>query len=377
MSQKERDRMLVMGQVESGVYGLVEAGERMGVSYRQAKRIWSSWRENREGGLRHGLRGQASNRRLDEAYRTAVLAAYRARYLDFGPTLATEKLVQFEGLAVSAETLRRWLHEEHLLLPRVAQRAHRRRRARREHFGELVQMDGSDHAWFEGRGARGCLMVMVDDATGRTLAHLAGQETTQAAFAVLGQWIARHGVPRALYVDRKSVYVAQRAPTVEERRQGSGALTDFSRACFRLGIQIIAAHSPQAKGRVERRNGLLQDRWVKELRLAGVSDIAAANAMLGPFLEGLNKRFAIEPASLLDRHRPAPTAETLNEIFCREWRRVLQNDWTVSVDNQRYQIERQPDLPRPQTLLTVRRRWNGTVRIFHNERILQYTTNST
>jgi transposase len=373
MSAKERARMLILGQVESGALDLVEASKRMQVSYRQAKRLWARWLESREGGLTHRLRGQASNRQLDDAFRAVVLSLYRTLYWDFGPTLASEKMAERDGVAVHPETLRRWLHEEHLWVPRREPRRHRRRRARRSCFGELVQMDGSDHAWFEDRAGRSCLMVMVDDATGRTLGRFAAQETTAAAFEALRQWIVRYGVPQALYVDRKSLYVAQRPPTAEERRQGSGALTDFGRACFRLGIQIIPAHSPQAKGRVERRNGLLQDRLVKELRLAGIADFAQANALLGPFMERLNDRFAVPPLSPLNAHRPAPTDAVLNEILCWEWRRVLQNDWTVTLNNQRYQIERQPDLPKPRTPLTIRRCQDGTVRILHEERPLKIT----
>jgi len=267
MSAKERKRLVVMEQVKGGGLKLVEGADRMGVSYRQAKRIWARFRLAGASGLVHAGRDRVSNRRIDPVFREQVLGLYREYYRDFGPTLACEKMAERDGVVVHRETLRRWLIEACLWSGRRAWRKHRRRRPRRGHFGELVQLDGSEHAWFEDRAPRSCLMVMVDDATGRTEALMAPAETGQAAFAVLRQWIERHGVPAALYTDRKNIYVTDREPTAEEKRLGKGALTDFGRACQRLGIEIVTAHSPQAKGRVERRNGVFQDRLVKELRL--------------------------------------------------------------------------------------------------------------
>jgi transposase len=372
MSAKERQRLVIMGQVETKGLRLQEGAEAMGVSYRQAKRLWRRYRERGARGLVHGLRGRISNRRTDPAARERIVAAYRRGYGDFGPTLASEKLAERDGLTVNRETLRRWLHEERLWVSKRALRRHRKQRQRRTSFGELVQLDGSHHAWFEDRAAPCCLMVMVDDATGRTVARLGAQETTRAAFEVLRLWVERYGLPQALYTDQKSLYEALRAPTEAEKRQGSGALTDFGRACFRLGIRLIPAHSPQAKGRVERKNGVLQDRLVKELRLAGLADRDGANALLPDFLEALNERFAVAPRSPIDSHRPAPPPQVLADLLCWELERTVQNDYTVAYQGRAYQIENQPGLPRPRARVTVRRRLDDTVALLYRDQPLEF-----
>jgi len=390
MSRKERRRLQVMGRVETGSLRLTEAADLMGVSYRQAKRIGARYREHGSAGLLHASRGRVSNRRLGEDFKQRVLALYRARYRDFGPTLASEKMAEREGVAVHRETLRRWLLGACLWLGRSAHRRHRRRRARRARFGELVQMDGadgvreSDHAWFEERGPRACLMDMadgvreIDDATGKSLSLMRPAETCEAAadgvreFAMLRKWIERHGVPAALYVDRKNIYVANREPTEEEKRLGAGALTDFGRACWRLGIEIVPANSPQAKGRVERRNGVLQDRLVKELRLRGINDVEGANAILDPFSEDLDRRFAVEPLEVANCHHALPADRRLDDILCVERRRAVQNDWTVSHNGRVLQILDQPGGPKPRDRVTVRQRLDGTLACLYQERPLRF-----
>lgn len=204
------------------------------------------------------------------------------------------------------------------------------------------------------------------------MTHLGKQETTRDALTVLRKWIERHGVPSALYTDRKSLYMAERKPSDEEKRQGSGALTDFGRVCWRLGIEIIFAHSPQAKGRVERKNGLFQDRLVKELRLREISETAAANAMLDPFVESLDQRFAVAARSPVDDHRQAPAREILDEIFCWESKRTVQNDWTLTHEGRVYQIKKQEGVPAPRAKVTVRRRWNDTIGIYYKDRSLDF-----
>ena len=372
MSFRERRRMAIMEQLDAGGLTLAEAAGRMGVGYRQAKRIRQRWRRGGAVSLIHGLRGCVSNRRTPRAFKEQILDLYRRHYWDFGPTLACEKLCELHGLDVVPETLRRWLHDARLYVPRRAARQHRKRRKRRERFGSLVQIDGSHHAWFEQRGGKSCLMVMVDDATGTALGHMGKEETTRNAYGALGAWIERHGVPAAIYADMKTVFFATRRPTDEEKRQGSGALTDFGRACWRLGIEMITAHSPQAKGRVERKNGVLQDRLVKELRLQGIDDIDAANAFLPRFFEDLNRRQACPAASPLDAHRRSPSAETLNDMLCREQTRVVQNDWTVRYENQIYQIRRQHPMAAPGQTVTVRRRLDTTLAIIHHGRPLAF-----
>ena len=376
MSRKERRRLVVLHQVETQAVTLKEASERMGVSYRQGKRIWKRWREEGESGLIHRSRGGTSNRRSDPALKREALRLCQEHYWDFGPTLAAEKLEERHALEVNRETLRRWLRGACLWAGRTAARRHRRRRPRREHFGELVQFDGSDHAWFEDRAPRCCLMVMVDDATGRSVARMAGQETTEAAFRTLRCWIERHGVPATLYTDRKNLYVSEREPTPEEKRAGTGPLTDFGRACRRLGIEIIAAHSPQAKGRVERRHGVLQDRLVKELRLRGIADIDSANAMLEEFTESLDARLARPAPATANGHRALPPDEPLEEILCWETPRRVQNDWTVVYGSQSLQIERQEGLPPAGARVVVRRRLDGSLAVRWGERELRFSVHN-
>jgi transposase len=372
MSRKERRRLVVLDQVKTGALTLKEGAERMGVCYRQAKRVWKRWREEGEEGLVHRSRGGFSNRRSDPALKSEALRLYDEHYEDFGPTLAAEKLAEKHGVKVNRETLRRWLLGACLWPGKTKARRHRRRRPRREHFGEVVQMDGSHHAWFEDRAPACCLMVMVDDATGRSLVRMAPEETTEAAFRTLRRWIERHGVPAALYVDRKNIYVSDREPTPEEKRAGTGPLTDFGRACWRLGIEIIPARSPQAKGRVERRNGVLQDRLVKELRLRGISDIESANAMVEEFTEHLDARLARPPAATANYHRALPPEEPLEEILCWEAPRRVQNDWTIAYEGRTLQIERQEGLPPAGARVAVRKRLDGSLAILWGGRELRF-----
>ena len=259
-----------MGRVKAGSLRLSEAGELMAVSYRQAKRIWARYRKGGGKALQHGNCGQSSNRAHPEKFRQAVLRQVRERYADFGPTLAAEHLGEEDGLAVPAETLRRWMGEAGLWRRARRRQPYRQRRERKAHFGELVQLDGSFHEWLEERGRRGCLMHMVDDASSTVSCQFSWEETIWAAVGVLRGWIERYGVPRALYTDWKNVYV--RAATEAEKCEGKEPLTQFGRMCGKLGIRIIAASSPQAKGRVERVHGTHQDRLVKKLRLAGIAN---------------------------------------------------------------------------------------------------------
>lgn len=372
MSRKERQRMVVMGRVGTRAITLAEASQLMDLSYRHSKRVWKRWRADGEWGLVHRSRGRESNRRLDAEFREAVLAAYRARYDDFGPTLASEKLEENEGLEVDHETLRRWLIGEQLWQGRRRWRKHRRRRERRAHFGELVQMDGSHHEWFEERGPQCCLMSMVDDATGQTLALMSAEETSEVAMLLLKEWIETHGVPRALYTDRKNVFVADRDQTPEEKRAGLEPMTAFGLACHRLQIEIIRAHSPQAKGRVERKHGVFQDRWVKDLRLEGISDVESANESLPEFTRSLNRRFAIEPREAADYHRPLDPHTRLEDVLCFEEKRTLGRDWTVRYQNRFFQILAERGRPAPGSRIAVRRRLDGSLLMLHGERRLKF-----
>lgn len=338
MSQKERRRLEVLSRVKRGMLSLVKASELLHVSYRQAKRVYRRYRRQGDRGLVHRLRGRPSNRGTDQAFRRKVVQRYRDRYADFGPTLACEYLAK-DGLKVSVETLRLWLLKAGLWVKQRKRSAHRSWRARKEHCGEMVQMDGSPHDWFEGRRERAVLMVAIDDATNRTYARLFEEETTAAAFATFKHYVELYGLPRALYVDKDSIYRPGRDKTVDEELAGEPAKTQFGRAMAKLGIELICAHSPQAKGRVERRHGVCQDRLVKALRLEGISDLDRANAYLEKsFLPELNARFTVAATHSADLHRRVPSGLELDRVLVFEEERLVQNDWTVRWRNRWFQL---------------------------------------
>jgi transposase len=373
MSQKERMRLVMMNRVEGKAMTIKEAAEVMGISYRQGRRIYRRYVSEGDKGLVHRNRGRPSNRSKPCELREIVLALYREQYWDFGPTLAAEKLVERDGYEVDHETLRRWLLTAGLWKRQRKRPKHREWRVRKAHFGELVQMDGSHHKWFEDRGDEGCLMDMVDDATGKTLAMLNEEETIVAAMEVMWAWIERYGIPKAIYVDWKNIYVTKREPTVEEQLAGELPLTQFGKACRKLDIEIITANSPQAKGRVERKHGVYQDRWVKELRLAGINDTERANQSLSGFTEKLNARLAVEPRSSADFHRPVPQGMDLRHVFCLEETRTVGNDWVVRYKNRFFQIASQSNLPPSGRKVIVQEHLDGAVRIVHREREVLFT----
>jgi transposase len=377
MSEREMRRATVLAQVKSGAWNLVQAAERMDLSYRQAKRLWKRYQSKGAAGLVHGSAGGSSNRAKPTKVRTKVLRLIRQKYSGevgqrFGPTLAAEHLASEDQMAISVTTVRRWMLAEGLWGHARKVREHRQRRARREHFGELVQLDGSFHKWLEGRGPRGCLMNLVDDATGTTLCRMGEQETIWAAVGVLRAWMEKYGVPRALYTDWKNVYV--REPTAKELLHGKPGLTQFGRMCERLGIKIIAAGSPQAKGRVERNHGTHQDRLVKKLRRKKIATHAAVNQYLEQeYCDDHNQRFALDASSEVDYHLPMPGARQRREIFRLETERVLGNDWVVRHHNRFYQVERQSRVHAPAQSTVVVCEWeDGAVEIQYRGQKLQW-----
>lgn len=345
MSNEELRRVEVLARVRSKQLRIVDASKLLHVSYRQAKRLWRRYRDEGAAGLKHRNAGRPSNHAHDSKFRNKVLHLVREKYGGpvgerFGPTLAAEHLDSEDGLKVNTETLREWMLAAGLWSRARKGRQHRRRRERKEHFGEMVQMDGSFHPWLEERGPGGCLIDMVDDATNRTLARMGEEETIWAVADTLRGWIERYGVPLALYVDWKNLY--KRAATPKERLRGEEPVTQFGRMCAKLGIELIAANSPQAKGRVERIHGTHQDRLVKKLRRKEITSHQQVNVFLeNEYLPEHNRRFARPPAKPEDYHRRAPRMATLDRIFRLESPRTIYNDWVVRYDNRFFQLQRQ------------------------------------
>jgi len=345
MSQRELRRVEVLARVKSKELKVGDAASLVGVSYRQAKRLWKRYREEGAQGLKHRSAGRVSARAKPEKFRRRVMRLVREKYGEgegkrFGPTLAAEHLASEDGMRIDAETLRRWMLAEGLWRRRRKRKPYRQRRERRRHFGELVQMDGSFHAWLEERGPDGCLMNMTDDATSEVELRLGKEETIWAAANTLRTWIEKHGVPQALYVDWKNVY--KRAPTQREQLRGEEPVTQFGRMCEKLGIEIIAAGSPQAKGRVERNHGTHQDRLIKKMRRKKIRTHEQVNVYLQQeYLPEHNGRFRQAAAEAENYHRRAPSAVELREVFRLESERVIGNDWVVRYDNRLFQVQAQ------------------------------------
>jgi transposase len=377
MSARELTRVEVLARVKAGGLSLKSAAVLLHVSYRQTKRLMRRYRTAGAKGLRHGGTGRRSNHARPTAERDRILALIREKYSGpvdarFGPTLAAEHLASEDHVTIHHDTLRRWMLAAGLWSRARTRSPYRQRRERKAHFGELVQLDGSFHLWYETRGPRGCLMNLVDDATGRTLARLGGAETIWAAADVLRRWIETYGVPLALYTDWKNVYV--RVPNAAEQVTGAVPLTQFGRMCASLGIQIIAASSPQAKGRVERHHGTHQDRLVKKLRRLGIADARAANAFLETtYLPEHNARFAQAPASTDDFHRRTPSRTTLDHVLQLEETRVLSNDWVIRYDTRCFQVARQSHQAPARSTVLVRENASGAIEIRYRDHLMPWT----
>jgi transposase len=358
MSRRELSRVEVLARVKAGTLTLGTAAGMLGVSYRQTKRLWRRYREGGAKALQHRAVGKPSNRGTATRVRQRVLKVIRDKYSGvvgerFGPTLAAEHLASEDGLTVHHETLRRWMLAAGLWSRARKRLPYRQRRERRAHAGELVQLDGSFHAWFETRSpTQPCLITLVDDATSQSLGRFSEQETIWAAVDILRLWIETHGIPQALYTDWKNVYV--RVANELERAEGRVPLTQFGRMCDVLGIEIIAANSPQAKGRIERNHGTHQDRLVKKLRRVGICDIEAANAFLThTYWPEHNRRFTRTAAAPEDVHRRCPTARQLDAIFHLEETRTVGEDWIVRYHNRLLQLERQSGHAPARSTVTV------------------------
>ncbi len=368
MSGSELRRVHVIRQVIEQQRTQRKAGEALGVTVRHIRRLRDRLQAEGNGGLAHRSRGKPSNRRTPASVKRQVLQLYARHYGDFGPTLAVEQLANRHGLRLSDETLRRWLRAAGIAHFTRRARPHRTWRARRAHRGELVQLDGSHHDWFEGRGPRCVLMAYIDDASSRVFGRFYEYEGTMPALDSFQRYVKQYGIPLAVYADKHTTYRSPAEPTVEEQLTGMAPTSQFGRAVRELGVELIAAHSPQAKGRIERLFHTLQDRLVKEMRLAGIATLTEANRFLPPWLARYNRRFAVHPAHMTDLHRPLPAGTDVRAVLALKTRRVLRRDGTVAHGGQLYQIQ---DRLQASHVL-VEERVDGTLRILHQDRPLTY-----
>jgi hypothetical protein len=339
----------------------------LGLSERQVRRLVKDVRDQGDRGVIHGLRGRASNRRIPEAIRERTISLYQARYPDFGPTLATEKLMECDGLKVSDETLRRWLIEAGFWKKRRKRSGWRQWRPRKECFGQMVQMDGSHHDWLEGRGPKLVLMAYIDDATNTIYGRFYDYEGTLPAMDSFTGYVRKYGLPMSVYLDRHTTYKSPKKLTEWEEVEGIESLSQFERALKELGVEVIHALSPQAKGRIERLFGVLQDRLVKEMRLEGIMTKEQANAFLKEYLPRYNERFGVCPANEADAHVKLPSQVDLNRYLCIKTERTIRKDNTIALDGKLYQIEE-----RGSKKVVVEERLDGSLHVISKGVSLRY-----
>lgn len=365
--QKELKRLHVIHKIMEGALTQKEAAELISLSERQIRRIVARIAEEGDTGIVHKSRGKPSKRELAHKLKKKIIELYRTTYAGFGPTLFTEKLVEREGITISDETARTWLIEEGEWKKHRKHKAHRQWRQRKDHYGEMVQMDGSHHDWFEGRGPKCVFMGYIDDATGRVFGRFYEYEGTIPAMDSLKRYIKKYGIPMSVYCDKHTTYKSPAEPTLEDELNGTLPLSQFGRALKELGVELIHAHSPQAKGRVERLFKTLQDRMVKEMRLKGVHSIEGANRFLVRYLPVYARRFAIKPARKENLHIKAGDVD-LDTILCIKTQRTVRNDHVVQHNTKLYQIENTIRLKK----VIVEDRIDGTVRICHGKTTLVF-----
>src|SRR3990170_3063210 len=312
VSQRELKRLHIIQKVLNEKLSQVEAGEILLLSDRQIRRIVSKIRQEGDKGIRHGLRGKPSSRMLPKKVKEKAIKFYREKYKGFGPTLLSEKLLELEGIKISKETLRNWLIETGDWEKVRKNRTHRQWRERKHYFGEMVQMDGSHHDWLEGRGSELVLMAYIDDATSTTYARFYDYEGTMPAMDSFQRYVHKYGLPMSVYLDRHTTYKSPKKLTEWEKIEDIAPLSQFERALKELGVELIHALSPQAKGRIERLFGVLQDRLVKEMRLRDIKTKEEANEFLEEYLPGYNERFRVCPANEADAHVRLPGAFDLD-----------------------------------------------------------------
>lgn len=368
MSREELKRIGVVRKVENKEITQVVAAEYLGLSSRQVNRIVIRVRYEGEQGVVHKLRGVESNRKFPKELKNKVLKLYDKKYDGFGPLLTSEKLLELDKIKISDETLRKWLITEGKWKKGRKGRKHRQWRERKERYGELIQMDGSHHDWLEGRGSKLVLMAYIDDATGKVYGRFYRYEGTIPAMDSFKRYIRNYGIPMSVYLDKHTTYKSWAKPTVEEELAGKESLSQFERALKELGIKIIHANSPQAKGRIERLFGTFQDRVIKEMRLHGIKTLEEANEFLEKYLPIFNARFNVIAKEKGNLHRKVLRGIMLDRVLCIKETRVLRNDFTVIYGKKIYQVL---DKTRARKV-TIEERLDGTIKLHDKNQKLRY-----
>jgi transposase len=368
MSRREAKRLHLIHQALEEKITQVEAAGLIGLSDRQIRRMIKRIRKEGDEGICHRSRGKTSNRRMPKKVKEQALKLFKEEYHDFNLAHATEKLAEVHGIMINDETLRLWLNEAAIPYKKRKGKKHRERRERRAHFGALVQIDGSHHDWFEGRGPVCVFMGYIDDATNTVHGRFYDYEGTMPAMDSMKRYIKRYGIPKSVYLDKHTTYKSWAEPTVEEELNDKKPMSHFEKSLAGLEIEVIHANSPQAKGRVERLFKTLQDRLVREMRLLGIKSVDEANEFLITYLPKYNRKFKKLAASDADLHRPAPHSRELDRILCIKEERTVKNDFTIAHNGKFYQIEQATRAEK----VMVEERLDGTLHISYKGQDLRY-----
>lgn len=370
MSRKEVDRVSVLNEVIAKKLKQGDAGRKLEVSTRQLRRILKEYRRDGPSALIHKSRGKVSNNKTPQELLDQAIGLVRDKYDDFGPTFASETLEKYEHLIINHDVLRNEMIKVGLWKTKQRKHKHRQWRERKEYFGEMVQFDGSHHLWFELRGKMCCLLASKDDATNQIHGHFTEHEDIEGVFTFWKEYIDKYGKPKSIYLDRGSVYKVNHKSVFDDPE----VLTQFERVCKELGIEVIHAKSPQAKGRIENGFGTLQDRLVKEMRLRYIGNISDANKYLKEeFLPEYNKRFAVPAKTQGDFHKPLIPNENLDQIFSVQSERQVNNDFTVRLKGKWYQLsETQPKTVLQKSKVITEERMDKTIAIRQNNIYLSF-----
>jgi len=340
MSLKELKRLKVIQEALNRHITQKEAASMIGLSERQIRRLLRAVREEGDRGVIHKARGRTSNQRISEKVKSKAIRLYKRKYRGFGPTLASEKLMELDGIKLSEETLRKWLMEAGLWKKIRKRSVHRQWRPRKDCFGEMVQIDGSHHDWLEGRAPELVLMGYIDDATNTVFGRFYDYEGTLPAMDSFKHYVKKYGIPQSVYLDRHTTYKSSGKLTPEEELEGlSDPQSQFERALDELGVRVIHAYSPQAKGRIERLFGVFQDRLIKEMKLSGIKSKEKANEFLKEYLPKHNKRFGVSPSNKTDMHIRLIRHFNLDNYLCVKTQRTVRNDNTIAHNSKLYQVE--------------------------------------